>query len=68
VAVHDALHKIIPLHTVLVTGSIGKLSERGLAEVDLFEAPIIVQVQADAEPDRPVVCLAFDLRSDRTAL
>jgi len=68
VFVHDALHKIIPLHPVLVAGSIREVKEISLAKCDVFELPIVCKAQADVIANRPVIGLAFDETSTRTPL
>jgi hypothetical protein len=42
--VHDALYKIIPLHTVLVRGAVWEMSESRFAQVVCFQLPKITQV------------------------
>jgi len=41
---HHTLHKIVPLHTVLVCGAIGVVRERRLAQRVLLKLPKIPQV------------------------
>src|SRR6202045_2877031 len=59
-SVHNALHKIIPLHPVLMRGAVGKVREAGLAQRVLFQLPKILQAQTHMIADRPVVIFAFD--------
>ena len=63
VLVHDALHKVIALHAVLVGGSVREVGERRLAQFDVFQLPIILEVKTDVVSNRPVVGFAFDLFS-----
>src|ERR1035437_1246469 len=58
--VHDALHKIVPLHPVLVRRAVGKMREALLAQSMLFQLPVIPQVQSHVETHRPVVILSLD--------
>jgi len=58
--VHHALHKIIPLHAVLVRGAVGEMSKASLAEGMVFEFPEIVQVSTHTVAHRPVVVFPFD--------
>ncbi|MGB2667364.1 MAG: hypothetical protein WAK48_25410 [Candidatus Acidiferrum sp.] len=60
VAVHDALYKIISLHTVLVRGAIREMSESRFAQVVCFQLPKITQILTDAVSNWPIVVLAFD--------
>src|ERR1700733_2370961 len=39
--IHQALHEIVALHTVLVGAAVGKMRERGFAELVLLELPEI---------------------------
>jgi hypothetical protein len=39
--VHIALHKIVALHTILVSGQVGELIEVGCAMFELFQLPIV---------------------------
>ena len=68
VFVHDALHKVVALHPVLVCGSICEVSERRLAQGDVFKLPIIFQVQTDVISNRPVVSLTLNLLGERLTL
>lgn len=67
-AVHEALHKIIALHAVLVAGAIREMREGGLAELVVFELPIIGKVVADNKADGPIERLAGRWFGERTAL
>ena len=68
VRVHDAGHKIVALHAVLVRRAVGKVSERGLARFVLFEFPVILEIRADVKTDGPVVVFAFDRIAEGLAL
>src|ERR1700757_3319363 len=67
-AVHQALHKIIALHTVLVSGAIGEMGESGLAQRVFFKLPEIAKVQAHMVADGPIVIFAFDGIGQGTSL
>jgi hypothetical protein len=56
-SVHYASDKIIPLHSILVTRAIGKMGEGGFACFVVLQPPECLQVEAHAEPNRPVVVL-----------
>ena len=66
--VHDALHKVIALHPVLVCGSVREVRECGLAQGDVFELPIVLKMKTDTVANRPVVGFALDLFGERLAL
>jgi hypothetical protein len=68
VAIHYALHKIIPLHAVLVCGAIRKVQEVGLTKGDVFEFPIVLKAQANVVTDGPVVGFAVDKARTRASL
>ena len=44
--VHQALHKIVALHAVLVGGAIGKVGKGGFAEFVFLELPVVCQILA----------------------
>src|SRR5438477_1927545 len=56
--IHHALHEIVPLHAILVRGTVGEMCERRRAELVLLELPVVAQIPALMEPDGPVVVLA----------
>jgi hypothetical protein len=62
--VHDALHKVIALHPVLVCGSVREVRECGLIQGDVFELPIVLKMKTDTVANRPVVGFALDLFSE----
>jgi hypothetical protein len=66
--VHDALNKIIPLHSVLVSCSLCEVRERSLAQLVLFQTPEIVEILADVETYRPVKILSIDWIFQRLTL
>ena len=68
VLVHNALHEVIPLHSVLVCGSVREMGERRLTQGDVFELPIIFKVKTDVVSDGPVVGFALDLFGERLPL
>src|SRR4029079_4324575 len=51
--IHQAGHKIIALHAVLVLGAVGEVGEALLSELVLLQLPEIRQVEADVKADRP---------------
>lgn len=59
--VHDALHKIISLHPVLMRRAIREMREGSLAKGDVFELPIILKVKTAVVPHGPVVSFTLDL-------
>ena len=58
-AVHQALHEIISLHSILVAGAVGKVRKARFAQLVFFEPPEIFQVQSLMKTGGPVVVLAF---------
>ncbi len=42
--VHHALHEVVPLHAILMRGTVGEMRETGFAERVFFERPKILQV------------------------
>lgn len=68
VLVHDALHKVVTLHPVLVGGSVREVGERRLAQGDVFQLPIIFKVKTNMVSNRPVVGFALDLFGERLTL
>ena len=58
--IHQALHEIIPLHPVLVRGTVAVMCKGGRPKSVLLEFPVVTQVQAHAESDGPVVVFAVD--------
>jgi hypothetical protein len=42
--VHYALHEVVALHTVLVRGSVWKMSERSLTQSMIFQFPEVLQL------------------------
>ena len=66
--VHNALHKVVTLHAVLVGGSVREVGERRLAESVIFEPPVVLEMETDAIADGPIVGFAFDLCLQRLAL
>ena len=57
--VHRARDKIIPLHSILMACAIRKMGERGFACFVVLQAPERLQVEANLEPNRPVVILSI---------
>ena len=66
--VHQALHEVVALHSIFVRSAIGKVCERGLTELVLFQLPKISQILADVKAHRPVVVLTRDGILQRLAL
>src|SRR5579859_2858148 len=58
--VHQALHEIIALHAILVCRAVGKMGERHLAELVIFELPEVNELAAHVKAHRPIVVLALD--------
>ena len=68
VTVHHALHEIVALHPVLVRRAICKVKEVSLSKRDVFELPVVGQVQTGAIAHRPVVGFAVDKAGARAPL
>ena len=66
--IHDALHKVIALHPVLVCGSVREVGERCLAQGDVVEFPIVLKVKTNVVADGPVVSFTLDLFGERLPL
>src|SRR5580704_572711 len=64
-AVHDALDEIVALHAVFVRGAVRKMSEALLAELVVFELPVILQFLANVIADWPVVVTTLDWTRQR---
>ena len=60
VPVHDALHKVVALHAILVRGAVGEVVERRLTEGAVLELPEVLQSQPHVVADRPIVVSVFD--------
>jgi hypothetical protein len=58
--VHNARHKIVALHAILVPGAVREMRESCLTELVFFQLPEILQIQAHMESNRPVIILPFD--------
>src|SRR3984893_4680845 len=67
-AVHEALHEVIALHAILMSGAIGEMREGHFTEGVIFELPKIAEFESDAIADRPVVILPFDGTGQRASL
>src|SRR5215510_15042285 len=66
--IHEALHEIISLHAILVTGAFREMRETRLAELVFLQFPVIFQIQPLMKPDRPVVVLSLDRILQRLSL
>src|SRR5271154_2097662 len=66
--VHHALHKVIALHPIFVSGPIRKMSESRLPQCVIFEFPVIRQAETGAVTDGPVVSLPSDFLRQRLSL
>jgi hypothetical protein len=66
--IHQALDEVVPLHPVLVAGCVGKVRERRLTELVLFEFPEVLQRSALMEADGPVVVLPGNRALQRLSL
>lgn len=42
--IHDASHKVVTLHPILVRGPVGKVHKRGLTQLVLFEPPVVLKI------------------------
>ena len=58
--VHQALHEVVALHAILVSRPIGKMRERCLTQLVLFELPKVLQMKSDVISNRPVVVFALN--------
>lgn len=54
-SVHHALHEVVPLHPILVRGSVCKMCEGRLAKLVVFELPKILQLQSGLKAHGPIV-------------
>ena len=68
VLIHDALHKVVALHPVLMRGSVWEVRECCLTQGDVIEFPEVLQMKTDVVADRPVVSFALDLFGKRLPL
>jgi hypothetical protein len=59
--IHHAIHEIITLHSILVAGTVGEMGKGCLAELVVFELPVILKIQANLKTHRPIVIFPFDL-------
>src|SRR5579872_7436467 len=66
--IHHAIHEIITLHSILVARAVGKMGKGGLAELVVFELPVILKIKANLKTDGPVVIFPIDLALQRAAL
>src|SRR5271156_312391 len=66
--VHHALHKVIALHPIFVSGPIRKMSESRLPQCVIFEFPVVRQAETGAVTNGPVVSLPSDLLRKRLSL
>jgi hypothetical protein len=60
VAIHDALDKIVALHSVLVSCAISEVQEIGLPERAVFELPEVRKMETNVVSDRPIIGFAFN--------
>src|SRR6185437_14654185 len=58
--VHNALHKVVALHPVFVSGEVGVLEEVCDAGFQGFEMPVVGEPFARQETNRPVVVFSGD--------
>lgn len=66
--VHDALHKIVTLHSILARGAVGKIVEVGLTECAVLQLPIVSQWLSYRVTNRPVVVFALNRIVQRPSL
>lgn len=55
VRAHCALNEIVPLHPILVGGTVCKVRKALHAELVFLELPIIVEIFSDVETHGPVI-------------
>ena len=58
--VHRALHKIVALHSILMTRAVRIVSESGITEFVLLQFPVFLEVIAHLEADWPVIIFALN--------
>ena len=66
--VHHALHEIIALHAVLMSGAVSEVRESSLAEFVLFEGPKICQLKSHTIAHRPIKVRALNRTGQWTSL
>lgn len=66
--VHDALHEIVALHSVLVGGAISEIIEIRRTQAVVLERPVILQALAYFITNRPIVIFALYGHRGRTSL
>src|SRR5579864_1183327 len=59
-AIHEALNEVVPLHPVLMGRAVREVREGQLAELVIFESPVIGQIQSDMKTYRPIVVLPIN--------
>ena len=67
-SVHDALHEIIALHSVLMSGAIREVRECGLTEFVFFERPKVCQLESYTITHRPIKVRALNRSGEWAAL
>ena len=55
--IHQALHEIVSLHSILMGCSVREMGEGSLSQFVLFQLPEIFQIHPLMKADRPVVVL-----------
>src|SRR3954454_8367090 len=68
VGVHCALHEIVALHAILMSCSIGEMSEGSFTQLVIFQLPVILEVFAHIETHGPIVISALDRVLQRAPL
>ena len=63
--IHQALHEIIALHAVLVRGAVWKVGKGEIAQLMVFELPVVLQVFADVKSNRPIIIFPLDWIGER---
>ena len=66
--VHNALHEIIALHAVLMSGAIREVRECGLTEFVFFERPKVCQLESYTIAHRPIKVRALNRSGEWAAL
>jgi len=66
--IHDGLDEIVSLHTIFMGGAVGKMRERGFAELVIFKLPVVLKMLSHLETDRPIVRFPLRGRSEGASL
>ena len=66
--VHHALHKIVPLHSILVTRTVRVVRERRITEFVLLQLPVFLEIIAHMKTNRPVEIFTLNGILERLSL